>query len=155
MLNATAAVKVQKAATNRLTSREAIKTNSVEKVLATGQKATAKRTAENPIIRKCCEGWKNSIIERWAKYEAARKACKIEAARKAGEICQTEFQVRATELLKRYKEIQVQSRLDERSARCLHCDPKTCGQSRAKLQKWKPDAATLSYAAHGPSSGSV
>lgn len=153
MLNATAAVKVQKAATNRLTSREAIKTNSVEKVLATGQKATAKRTAENPrdtwrypLIRKCCEGWKNSIIERWATYEAARKA---------GEICQTEFQVRATELLKRYKEIQVQSRLDERSARCLHCDPKTRGQRRAKLQKWKPDAATLSYAAHGPSSGSV
>lgn len=143
MLNATAAVKVQKAATNRLTSREAIKTNSVEKVLATGQKETARRTAENPPVRKCCEGWKDSIIERWAKYEAAREA---------GEICQTELRLRATEL---YKEIEVQSRLDERSARCLHCDPKTCGQSRAKLQKWKPDAATLSYAAHGPSSGSV
>ena len=143
MLNATAAVKVQKAATNRLTSREAIKTNSVEKVLATGQKETAKRTAENPPVRKCCEGWKDSIIERWAKYEAAREA---------GEICQTELRLRAAEL---YKESEVQSRLDERSARCLHCDPKTCGQSRAKLQKWKPDAATLSYAAHGPSSGSV
>ena len=143
MLNATAAVKVQKAATNRLTSREAIKTNSVEKVLATGQKETAKRTAENPPVRKCCEGWQDSIIERWEKYEAAREA---------GEICQTELRLRATEL---YKEIEVQSRLDERSARCLHCDPKTCGQSRAKLQKWKPDAATLSYAAHGPSSGSV